>query len=887
MQRLANTKSTTLGSHFRSKLTSQRLSTLPKNKLPFVTSAPVLPLPNSRRQYYHHQPPTRDAIPDQNPNHGSRGLASLDKENYLTEQPPVPLTREWRLEDSGIQMALWNTMEPQVLSIAQNFHTVKDMWDHLSSSFSAKESLSHAYSVVQAYSRVEQGDLTFTNYFTHFSKLQDELRALFPPTTDLKIQEERNTKMDVMMFIARLSPKYASARPLLLSNSGAISTSLTVPTIPILSVPVTDVTTSVPATTSLPTAPPPLLFTYARRNKGKTQVTPDSQPDHEPGMSSVSSLTVDPATPLSDTTPVDAPVYDPPGAPLPDIPIAFCKEPRPTTRYPIADYVAYTSLSPESYAYVTSIDSHPVPKNVMDALAHPGWRQAMEDELEALQENHTWDLVPLPPDKRLVGCRWVFTVKLNPDGSLHRLKARLVAKGYSQAYGIDYAETFSPVAKMPSVRICIALAAINHWPLNQLDVKNSFLNGILEEEVYMEQPHGFIVKEEASKVCKLRRSLYGLKQSPRAWFGRFSTVMKEFGMIRSAYDHSVFFRHRQGQRIVLVVYVDDIIVTGDDEVGITELKQFLQSKFKISDLGRLRYFLGIEVSRSSQGILLSQRKYVLDMLSECGLLGCKPVDSPMLPTRKLLPEDGSPLKDPEKYRRLVGKLNYLTVTRPDISFVVSVLSQFMAIPYTGHWDAALRVIRYLKTTPGLGILYSDQGHYRVGAFTEDGDGRISGFSDADWAGCPISRRSTTGYCVFVGGNLVSWKSKKQHTVSRSSVESQYRAMADVTSEMMWVRRLLKELGIVSNDLMRLYCDNQSAIHIAKNQVFHERTKHIEVDCHLIRDRIVGTQADPPSIQPIHVKTEFQLADIFTKPLRKTHIDIICNKLGMINIYTPT
>ena len=609
-------------------------------------------------------------------------------------------------------------------------------------------------------------------------------------------------------------------------------------------------------------------------------------PAPDPGTSSVPPLIPEPDSPSPNTTP-DTHAYDPPGAPYPDIPIAFRREPRKSTRYPIQHHVSYAHLSTESRAYTTAIDSYLVPKNVTMALNHPGWRKAMEEEIGALQANHTWDLTPLPHGKCFIGCRWVFTVKLNPDGSLHRLKARLVAKGYSQAYGIDYDETFSPVAKMPSVRICISLAAINHWPLHQLDIKNAFLNGVLEEEVYMEQPPGFVVKEEASKVCRLRRSLYGLKQSPRAWFGRFSSVMEEFGMIRSAYDHSVFFKHHQGRRIILVVYVDDIIITGDDDIGITKLKQFLQSQFQISDLGRLRYFLGIEVSRSPQGILLSQRKYVLDMLSECGLLGCKPVDSPMLPTGKLLPEDGSPMKDPERYRRFVGKLNYLTVTRPDISFAVSVLSQFMATPYTGHWDAALRVLRYLKTTPGLGILYSDQGHCRVGAFTEEGDGRISGFSDADWAGCPISRRSTTGYCVFVGGNLVSWKSKKQHTVSRSSAESEYRAMADVTSEMIWVRRLLRELGVVSDSLMRLYCDSKSAIHIAKNQVFHERTKHIEVDCHLIRDRVVGTKVDPPSIQPIHVKTEFQLADILTKPLRKTQIDFICNKLGMINIYAPT
>ncbi|KAJ0778869.1 putative RNA-directed DNA polymerase [Helianthus annuus] len=727
--------------------------------------------------------------------------------------------------------------------------------------------------VFVGYSRVQKGyrcySLSLRRYFTSADVTFDPLRPFFPessiPVSDLF--------PDPDITESHIIPTFSVTH---------------VPSVPQVS----DTTTQGPTAEDLPNDPPPLLFTYARRGKDHTSATVDPQPTHTSGTSVQPAMT-EPDTPLPVPThttsdiPSDTSAYDPPGAPYPDIPIAFRKEPRRSTRYPIQDYVAYAHLSTESHAFTTSLDSYPIPKNVMTALAHPGWRQAMEDEIGALRANQTWDLEPLPPGKRVVGCRWVFTIKLNPDGSLHRLEARLVAKGYSQAYGIDYDETFSPVAKMPSVRICIALAAIHHWPLHQLDVKNAFLNGILEEEVYMEQPPGFIVEEEASKVCRLRRSLYGLKQSPRAWFGRFSSVMGEFGMVRSAYDHSVFFRHHQGQRIILVVYVDDIIITGDDEDGITKLKQFLQSQFQISDLGRLRYFLGIEVSRSPQGILLSQRKYVLDMLTECGLLGCKPVDSPMLPTRKLIPEDGSPMKDHERYRRLVGKLNYLTVTRPDISFVVSVLSQFMATPYTGHWDAALRVLRYLKSTPGLGILYSDQGHCRVGAFTEDGDGRISGFSDADWAGCPISRRSTTGYCVFVGGNLVSWKSKKQHTVSRSSAESEYRAMADVTSEMIWVRRLLKELGVISEDLMRLYCDNQSAIHIAKNQVFHERTKHIEVDCHLIRDRIVGTQKDPPSIQPIHVKTEFQLADIFTKPLRKAQIDFICNKLGMINIYAPT
>ena len=293
--------------------------------------------------------------------------------------------------------------------------------------------------------------------------------------------------------------------------------------------------------------------------------------------------------------------------------------------------------------------------------------------------------------------------------------------------------------------------------------------------------------------------------------------------------------------------------------SISTLKKFLSEQFQITDLGKLKYFLGIEVSRSPGKILICQRKYVLDMLSECGLLGCKPVDSPMVPETKLMPDDGAPLHDSEKYRRLVGKLNYLTVTRPDIAYPVSVVSQFMSAPHTTHWDAAIRILRYLKGSPGKGLVYSDQGHSRIAAFT-----------DADWAGCPTSRRSTTGYCVFFGGNLISWKSKKQTVISRSSAESEYRAMANTSCELVWTKRLLSELGVRHDGLMRLHCDNQSAMHIAKNQVFHERTKHIEVDCHLIRDLVIGTSSCPPCIQLIHVRTDLQLADILTK-IGRAHV----------------
>lgn len=244
----------------------------------------------------------------------------------------------------------------------------------------------------------------------------------------------------------------------------------------------------------------------------------------------------------------------------------------------------------------------------------------MEEEMAALEENQTWDLVDLSAGKAAIGCKWVYVVKMNPDGSVARLKARLVAKGYAQMYGVDYTETFSPVAKLTSVRIFISLAAINHWPLYQLDVKNAFLHGDLSEEVYMEQPLGFIAQGESGKVCKLKKSLYGLKQSPRAWFGRFSSAVVKFGMQRSACAHTVFYKHTSYGCVLLIVYVDDIVITGSDAGGIDALKSFLKDEFHTKDLGILKYFLGIEVSRSKKGIFLSQRKYVSDLLDDTGML---------------------------------------------------------------------------------------------------------------------------------------------------------------------------------------------------------------------------------------------------------------------------
>jgi hypothetical protein len=416
----------------------------------------------------------------------------------------------------------------------------------------------------------------------------------------------------------------------------------------------------------------------------------------------------------------------------------------------------------------------------------------------------------------------------------------------------------------------ISLAATYNWPLHQLDVKNAFLHGDLLEEVYLEQPPGFVAQGECSKVCKLQKSLYGLKQSPRAWFGRFSSVVTKFGLRRCSYDHSVFFASSESGCILLVVYVDDIVVTGSDENGIKRLKEFLASQFQTKDLGPLKYFLGIEVSRNQKGICLSQRKYCLDILHDSGMIDAKPCEAPMIPSVKLKADDGDPLENPERYRRVVGRLNYLTITRPDIAFPVSVVSQFMSSPRTAHWDAVCHILKYLKGAPGYGMKYQNHGHHTV-----------EGFTDADYDGDPTSRRSTTGYCVFVGGNLVSWRSKKQNVVSRSSAESEYRAMAQTTCELIWLRNLLGEIGFSQSKPMNLWCDNEAAIHIANNPVFHERTKHIEVDCHFTREKL-----EDGSITTPHIRTREQLADVFTKALPGSRITYICSKLGMINIYAP-
>ena len=306
-------------------------------------------------------------------------------------------------------------------------------------------------------------------------------------------------------------------------------------------------------------------------------------------------------------------------------------------------------------------------------------------------------------------------------------------------------------------------------------------------------------------------------------------------------------------------------------LAINALKQFFNTHFKIKDLGDLKYFLGIEVSRSRKGISICQRKYALDIIKDGGALGARPVSFPMEQNSKISSDTGEILHDPAKYRRLVGRLIYLTITRPDITYSVHILSRFMHEPRKPHLDAAMRVLRYLKSTPGQGLF-----------FPVGNEMKLTAYCDSDWAGCPTTRRSTSGYCVFLGNSLISWRTKRQKTVSLSSAEAEYRAMTGACCEITWLRYLLQDLQLPNPGPATLHCDNQAALHISANPVFHDRTRHIEIDCHFIRDKILDR-----TVVTRYISSQQQVADVFTKALGKEDFSAMVCKLGVHNIHSPT
>ncbi|XP_073263057.1 uncharacterized protein [Populus alba] len=541
----------------------------------------------------------------------------------------------------------------------------------------------------------------------------------------------------------------------------------------------------------------------------------------------------------------------------------------PGKPYSIFPYLSTSQLSLPHCAFTSSISSIYEPKTYKQASSIPHWQHVMTNEITTLEKNQTWDLVILPPNKTVIGCKWVYKVKFQADGQVERYKARLVAKGYTQQEGIDFFDTFSPVAKITTVRVLLTIAAANNWHLHQLDVDNAFLHGDLHEEVYMQLPPGYSNHNDP-RVCKLKKSIYGLKQASRQWFSKLSASLLHFGFLQAKSYSSLFIKQSKTTLIAILIYVDDVLIASNDLTALTIVKNYLRRIFPIKDLGHLKYFLGIEVARSTKGIVLSQRKYALDILMDSGFSGAKPITFPMESTLKLSTHDTSPpLPNPASYRRLIGRLLYLTLTRPNLSYAIQTLSQFMSNPHTLHMQAAERVLRYLKATPEKGLLLKAASPLHLKAY-----------SDSDWGGCIDIRRSVTGYLVFLGDSLISWKSKKQPTISRSSAEAEYRALATTSCELQWLSYLLADFHIPHSQPALLYTDSKPASEIAYNPVHHERTKHIQIDCHLVCEKLLAGL-----LTIIHIPSKFQLADALTKPLGSHMLNPLLDKMGMINIHS--
>ncbi|GJU83107.1 ribonuclease H-like domain-containing protein [Tanacetum coccineum] len=437
----------------------------------------------------------------------------------------------------------------------------------------------------------------------------------------------------------------------------------------------------------------------------------------------------------------------------------------PTRTHPMVTRAQVGTIKPNPRFNFHMSHISPLHKSPSIALSDPNWRAAMYDEYNALVKN---------------------------NGSLSMYKARLVANGRTQRVGIDCDDTFSPVVKPATIRTVFSLSLSRGWPVHQLDVKNDFLNCDLSETVYMYQPPGFVDSCFPHHVCQLQHSLYGLKQTHRAWFQRFASYALRVGFSSSRCDSSLFIYQHGSEVAYLLIYVDDIVLTASSTDLLSRIISSLHKEFDMTDLGALNYFLGISVTRNSIDMFLSQKKYAFKLLKRAHMANCNPTWTPA-DTESKLGSDGDPISDPTLYRSLAGSL----------------------VAYT----------------------------------------------DADWAGCPTTRRSTSGYCVFLGDNPLSWSAKRQHTLYRSSAEAEYRGVANVVAETAWLRNLLKELHTPLLSATLVYCDNVSAIYMTTNPVQHQRTKHIGIDIHFVRDMVARGH-----VRVLHVPSRYHYADIFTKGL---------------------
>lgn len=578
---------------------------------------------------------------------------------------------------------------------------------------------------------------------------------------------------------------------------------------------------------------------------------------------------------------------DEPAGPAPDVPRSTAPIEESVQRYPQRLHrqpgewwkVQHRADSSERQQAMLVRGAVPEPTTLREALssddAHE-WQAAVDDELASIRENNVYEVTDLPPGRKVIKSRFVFKVKYRADGTVDRYKARLVAKGYTQQAGIDYEETFAPVAKFATIRTVLAAAAAQDLVVHQMDVKTAFLHGDLDEEAYLDPPEG--VPIEPGKVWRLRKALYGLKQAPRQWNRKLDEFLRSVDFERSEADHSLYVHGYPATRgssyVVIAVYVDDLIIAGAEH-DVLETKAKLAGRFKMTDMGEVQWLLGLEVHHDKERKLfkLSQSKYIEGILERFGMASSKPVKTPMEQGARLT-ADMAPVDDRERsdmaavpYRSAVGSLMYAMVAiRPDIAAAVGAVSRFAENPGQQHWLAVKRVMRYLRGTSNWAL--------HIGG-SSDGSIALVGYSDADWAGDLDTRRSTTGYAFTLGSGSITWASKRQATVAQSTTEAEYMAVSSAAREAMWLRQLLADLRISVPLPITLYSDNQGGIALTKNPVLHQRTKHVDIKHHYIRELVEAN-----TINLTYISTADMLADVLTKALPRDKHEQCCSELGV-------
>ncbi|KAJ9558178.1 hypothetical protein OSB04_012792 [Centaurea solstitialis] len=484
------------------------------------------------------------------------------------------------------------------------------------------------------------------------------------------------------------------------------------------------------------------------------------------------------------------------------------------------------------------------PTRVSDALQDSDWITAMQEELNQFEALKVWRLVKLPDCKSVIDTKWLFKNKRDANNIIVRNKARLVAKGYRQQEGIDYDETFAPVARLEAIRMFLAYAAYKDFTVFQMDVKTTFLDGHLKEEVYVAQPEGFVDKEHPDYVYVLDKALYGLKQAPRAWYEELSKHLLSKGFKKGSVDSTLFLM-KEGEHIVVIqIYVDDIIFGSTSRELFKKFETVMTEEFKMSMMGEINFFLGLQVRQFSYGIFINQSKYIFDLLKKFDMSGCHSIGTPMATGNSIGPDHEGKDVDLRNYRSMVGSLIY------------------QAKPKESHLAAVKRIFRYLKGTPYYGIWYPNGLGFELQAYT-----------DVDYGGCNMDRKSTSGHLQFLGNKLVSWASKKQQCVSTSTAESEYVAAASCCSQVLWMQSQLRDYGLEYKKIP-IYCDSKSAIAISANPVQHSKTKHIDIRYHFLKDNV-----EKENIELYFVNTEYQLADLFTKALDEKRFKFLISRLG--------